>query len=419
MTVRWITPTLGTAGWGEQEGAGADAVVDARVLRDASGNSRTLLAEKIAEIEASVRAGRRTLVCCDHGMSRSNALAAAALARIGNGDFSAALERVVLATGERAIKLDLLTEVRAAVGEARTQNTRRDDTHVLLGGADGFIGRAVQDALMRSGVQVTTGDAQAIRGGPAVLEQTVRSSGAGCVVLLVRPPVLNSNDGLGELLSQLRGVLEVCRACALRLIFLSGHQVYAGYYGAELRPDEDLPVRPADAVGEAFYLAERMIELHGERDGVEALAVRSCTLYGPGDRRPGFLRTFVQQALRGQEIVTHRYRNGLPVIELLHVRDFAAGIALAVRQRLAGRLHLGSGQGITTLALAQTVARLAGLTSPVRCVDLPGESASVILDCSRARAVLGWAAETALEVGLSELIADQRPLGTISGVIQP
>jgi nucleoside-diphosphate-sugar epimerase len=419
MTLRWITATLGTSAWDEVGAAGADAVVDVRSLRDAGGNSAALLAKKIAEIGAHLRAGRRTVVCCDHGMSRSNALAAAALAQFDGSGFNAALERVLRATGEKAVKVDLIGDIRSVLGETENRKTGIDEIRVLLSGAEGFIGGAVRDALARSGLLVTTADAQAMRGAPVLLELAARASGAHCLVLLARPAVPNSNDGLGELLSQLRSALETCRACTLRLIFLSGHQVYAGHRGPELRPDEDLPTRPAGAIGEALYLGERMIELHREREGVEALIVRTSTLYGPGDRRPGFLRTFIQHALRGEEILTHHYRNGPPIVELLHARDFATGIALAVRQRLTGRLHLGPGQGITTPALAQTVARLAGSTSPVRRVDLPGEAANVILDCSRARAILGWAPETALEDGLLELIADLHPVGTIDGALRP
>jgi nucleoside-diphosphate-sugar epimerase len=253
-------------------------------------------------------------------------------------------------------------------------------------------------------------DGQTLRDAAALMERVASSSGARCLVFLTRPAVADSNDGLGELLAQLRNALEVCRVCALELVFLSGHQVFAGYPGSQLHPDEEFPSRPAGAIGEALYLGELLIELHVERDGLEALIVRACATYGPGDSRPSFLRTFVSQAVRGEEITTHRYRNGVPVVELLHVRDFAAGMALAVRKHLTGRLHLGSGQGITTPALAQTIARLAGSTSSVRSVDLPGEPASIVLDCSRALAALGWVASIALEGGLSELLADTRPL---------
>ena len=83
MTVRWITPILATATWEEGRSARPDALVDVRSLRDGSGNSPVILRQKIGEIETHLRAGRRTLICCDHGKSRSNAIAAAALARRG------------------------------------------------------------------------------------------------------------------------------------------------------------------------------------------------------------------------------------------------------------------------------------------------------------------------------------------------
>ena len=408
MAVRWITAALGTAAWGDDETAAAEAIVDVRSLRDGSGNSPVLLAEKIAEIETHLRAGRRTVVCCDHGMSRSNALAAAALTRISGEDFGAALGRVLKATGERSIKIDLLGDVRGVLGEAANRSIPADESRVLLVGAEGFIGRATQEALARTGLSVTPVDGMATKASPVLLEQAARSSGARWLILVTRPAAPDTDEGMGELIAQLRGALEVCRACGLRLIFLSGHQVYAGHTGAELRADENLPPRPAGALGEALYLGELMIDLYAERDGVESLVVRTCALYGQGDDRPGFLRTFIKQALRGEEIVTHRYSNGPPMVELLHIRDLATGIALAVRQRLTGRLHLGVGEGITTPTLARMAARLAGSSSTVQSVELPGEAANVILGCSRARKVLGWTPQTVLGDGLSELIAELR-----------
>lgn len=415
MTVQWITPILGTAAWEGNQMAGADAVVDVRSLRDGSGNSPALLTEKISEIETHLRAGRRTVVCCDHGMSRSNALAAAALAQVDGGGFRRAFERVLEATGERAIKVDLLGEIRAVLGETEPEASHPDERCVLVVGGEGFIAEAVREALMRHGLESSVAGT---RSAPAQLEQIARSSGAHSLIFLARPLAPNSNEGLGQLLSELRGALEVCRTGALGLVFLSSHQVYDGYHGSELHPDEEMATCPDSTLGEALSLGEQMIAHHGNRFGMETLVVRTCVLYAAGDSRPGFLRTFVQQAVSGEEITTHRYRNGPPLVDLLHVRDFAAGLALAVRQRLTGRLHLASSQGITTAALAQTIARLAGTNSPVRCVDLPGKVANVILDCARARIALGWAPEVALECGLSELIAGQRLAGKINGDVK-
>ena len=179
MTVRWITATLGTAAWGDSAAVDAEAVVDVRSLRDASGNSPALLAEKVAEIEAHLRAGRRTVVCCDHGISRSNALAAAALAQVSGSGFSAALERVVEATGERAIKVDLLGEIRAVLGATERPKTGTDERHVLVSGGEGFIAEAVGEALTRCGLVTTVASTHAA---PAQLEQVAHSSSARCKI---------------------------------------------------------------------------------------------------------------------------------------------------------------------------------------------------------------------------------------------
>src|SRR3954468_14641968 len=100
MKIRWITPTLGTAAATEVVGADDLSVVDVRELVDRAGNRSDAILEKIRDGVASVRQGRRTVVCCDYGMSRSNAVAAGVLACLEDIPFDAAVRRVREATGE-------------------------------------------------------------------------------------------------------------------------------------------------------------------------------------------------------------------------------------------------------------------------------------------------------------------------------
>ena len=80
--IRWITPTLGTGAFERVQRDGTFVVVDVRVLLDKRGNPPTLVRAKIDEAADLLRAGHRVVVCCDHGMSRSNAIAAGALALV-------------------------------------------------------------------------------------------------------------------------------------------------------------------------------------------------------------------------------------------------------------------------------------------------------------------------------------------------
>lgn len=83
-------------------------------LLDGSGNPLHLLRLAISTLVDLLRADVSTLVFCSAGMSRTPAVAAAALARLDGIPLAAALD-IVLTAGPADISPALLAEVRAAM----------------------------------------------------------------------------------------------------------------------------------------------------------------------------------------------------------------------------------------------------------------------------------------------------------------
>ncbi len=82
MSIRWITSQLGTAPALQFEVADDMNVIDVRdLIVDKSGNHVEAVRQKIVAGQESLRSGKRTVVCCDYGISRSNAIAAGILAK--------------------------------------------------------------------------------------------------------------------------------------------------------------------------------------------------------------------------------------------------------------------------------------------------------------------------------------------------
>jgi len=148
MSIRWITPQLGTAPALQFEVADDMQVIDVRDLVDKGGNHVDTVRQKIAAGSESLRSGRRTIVCCDYGISRSNAVAAGILARHASLPFAEAARRVVAATGETEVKLEPLEVVRRALGEDPTRGAGAGD-RIVVTGAAGSIGRALVPRLAR------------------------------------------------------------------------------------------------------------------------------------------------------------------------------------------------------------------------------------------------------------------------------
>ncbi|WP_295385485.1 NAD(P)-dependent oxidoreductase [uncultured Thiodictyon sp.] len=402
MTVRWITDRLGTSPWEAHLAEGALAMVDVRILRDAAGNSPALLREKIAEALNYLKKQRTVVICCDHGISRSNAIAAAVLAANAGITFNECLHRVIQATGETGIKIDLIEDLRNVLDQKRC---RPSGSGLFVLGSDGFIGRSITKALDLNLPSIQPTSDRDLLDNPALLDTAMDAVGADRVLFCWLPRRLDTNRAAGELIACLRNVLEVCRIRQAGLIFLSGHQVFAGHGGSGQVSfwEMDQPV-PAGAAGDALFLAETLIQKYELLHGLSALIVRHPHLYGVGDERPGIVNTLIRKALLQQQILTHCFNNGAPVIDITHVDDFVRALSLAIERQLTGILHVASGNPIRMDELARLVVRLTDRGSTVASVAMPGNHSMVRLESRILYPVLKWRSAIDLKTGLSELI---------------
>src|ERR1700704_3917199 len=123
-------------------------LVDVRILVDGPGNSPSLVRAKIDEAVAHLQAGRRVVVGCEYGISRSNAVAAGILRLSQSIPFDAALAVVLARTGGALMDLDVIESVRRAVAGARSGDPRSPLRRtVLVTGGSGFIGSALVPLL--------------------------------------------------------------------------------------------------------------------------------------------------------------------------------------------------------------------------------------------------------------------------------
>lgn len=403
MTIRWITDYLGTSPWSDELARGETRVVDVRLLRDAAGNSPTLIQAKIDEAVGYIRQGKPVVICCDYGISRSNAIAAAVLAVDTDISFSISLLRVIKATGETGIKIDLIEDLRRALDVGRT-STSGDG--VLLLGAHGFIGRAIYSLGSQNLTRVTAEQEQALVENPVLLDATMDELRCTRILFCWRPPGLDTNSAAGQLITSLRNVLEVCRVRNAGLIFMSGHQVFAGYEGEGQASfsETDTP-RPAGAAGDGLFLAETLVKNYSARHNLPFLLVRPTHVYGLGDERPTMLNTLIRKALAQHEITTHLFQNGSPYVDFIHVSDLSRAMKLAIDKKLTGMLHVASGNLISTEKLAELIVSMTNSNSRLSNLKMPGTYSSFSLDSSVANTILGWRPTVDIETGLRELIA--------------
>jgi UDP-glucuronate decarboxylase len=411
--IRWITDRLGTAAYSAAVGSPHLAVIDVRDLVDRGGNLLALARAKVDAAVAELGAGRQVVVCCDYGISRSNAVAAGALALAAPMPFSEAVRRVRSATGEAEIKVEVLAAVRDAIAETRpAAQPAPAQKRVLITGGSGFLGSALRQRLPAGWCALSPARNQMdLLGGPVDLDLLVRDHGIEVVVHLATPRVLNNNASLGQALTLMKNVLDVCRENRAHLVYLSSWEVYSGYRSCGLLADESLPANPGSTYGQGKYLCEVLLDRCHQQCGLAYTLLRCGPVYGEGGERPKFLGSFISKALRGEAVVTHRYRNGFPCLDLLHVEDAIEALVQAVDQGALGQFNIGSGRGTSTTDLARLVISLTGSASRLEHREIQADAPNVVMDTSRARTRLGWQPGVDLETGLRRIMGGTATAG--------
>ena len=279
----------------------------------------------------------------------------------------------------------------------------------VTGGGRGFIGGHLVEALELGGYEVRREWAD-VRDLPALVRAM-----RGCDAV-VHPAALYSYDAPAQELEAVnvegtRNVIEACRSTGVRRLVHTSTAGTCGPVPGRAATEEDGP--PAWELSVPYKAtkleAERLV-LSAAGDGLETLCVNPTTPVGEGDDVP----TPTGRMVRG--VASGRYRATLRVggLNLVDVRDVAAGHVLALERGRSGERYLLGGVDLTLEEVFRRIARAAGRRPPR--LSLPYAAA-------RALARLGLA--NSHEVALARLPAwfssakAERELGYEPGPIEP
>ena len=139
--INWITEQIGTCPYGRYQLPKNTECIDIRALVDRGGNTNELLNKYINQSLNLLENGKQIVISCDHGVSRSNSLAVAVLSHWENIDFRTAVRRVLVATDNAEIRLDMLEDVRRTL-EGNTLNDGSE--RWLITGGQGYLGTLLE-----------------------------------------------------------------------------------------------------------------------------------------------------------------------------------------------------------------------------------------------------------------------------------
>ncbi len=377
--LRWLTERVAVAGWHPfvpTELPADGYLLDVRNLRDGKRNSDAELISIIDRGAMALASGKRLIVRCDVGVSRSNAIAAAILGRAENRDFWDAAWRVSRANKDSEISLSLLSEIQGALN---AQNKTGARTEIIVTGGSGTIGKALaRSAEFDDAVFIATEDCDLARE-PIRFRYLLEKHRAGTVIHLAAPRVKSSNASLGIALTMLANVIDVCRSADAKLVFLSHAEVFAGYSGT-IFADESVQRRPVDHAGLTAHLSEELIQSAVQQKGLRAVLVRLPKVYDPVDAKPRFIFNFIECALRKAPIQYHQFVNGTAKVELIHSNVIAARLRRMLETAADGAcFHLPGTHNVTTIDIVRSIEKGIGRSIDVETIEIPERLSNAFL----------------------------------------
>jgi len=165
------------------------------------------------------------------------------------------------------------------------------------------------------------------------------------------------------------------------------------------------PIGPRGCYDEAKRCAEAFAMAYHRAHGVDTRIIRIFNTHGPRmqvlDGRA--VPNFMAQAVRGEPLTV--YGDGSQTRSLCYVSDLVRGILAAIEKGDDQPVNLGNPEEVTVLELAQIIVRLSGSSSPIQFRPLPVDDPKQRRpDITRARKLLAWQPEVALEDGLSRTL---------------
>jgi len=306
-------------------------------------------------------------------------------------------------------------------------------SEVLVTGGAGFIGRWVVAELLDRGYDVHALDdlsngsrrnvaAFASDGRFRLTEGDVRDAGVvddcfhedldACLHLAAEIDVqesLEDPESHYEVnVTGTQNVLEACRRTDTRLGLVGTCMVYdvatAADGGGGI--DEDHPVKPASPYAATKLAAENLAEGYYHGYDLPVVTLRPFNTYGPFQKTGmagGVVSIFTDRDLRGEPLTI--FGDGTQTRDLLYATDCARFIVDGTfhDDAVGEVINAGTGEDVSINELADLVASGGTETTHVEHHHPQSEVQKLRCDPSKARELLGWEPEVALDEGVDRL----------------
>jgi UDP-glucuronate 4-epimerase len=298
--------------------------------------------------------------------------------------------------------------------------------NALVTGCAGFIGSHLTESLLADGHAVLGVDAFTDNYAPAdkhanlarasdydgfrlvaadLAEADVRALAQDCDVvfhLAGEPGVRASwgarfDDYMRRNVAATQRLLEAVDP-ATRVVYASSSSVYGD--ALRLPTREDVAPRPLSPYGVTKLAAEHLCLLYASEHGMDTIALRYFSVYGPRQRPDMAFRRFCEAVAAGAPL--ELFGDGRQTRDFTYVDDVVAATRAAGASRRRGVYNVGGGARVSLNRALELLAGLAGRPLDIRRGEREaGDAQDTGADIARARAELGYAPATRLEDGLA------------------
>ena len=194
-------------------------------------------------------------------------------------------------------------------------------------------------------------------------------------------------------------LFEAAARAGARVVFASSSSVYGAAEGYPTR--EDARPRPISPYGITKLGCEHLIRACELAFGLDAVALRYFTVYGPR-QRPDMAFTRILTAL-AEGSPFELFGDGSASRGFTYVGDAVAATVTAMERAAAGAVYnVGGGTEATMREAIATCERVSGRSLDLRLREsAKGDVSRTAADTSRIRDELGWQAGVGLEQGLT------------------
>jgi nucleoside-diphosphate-sugar epimerase len=198
-------------------------------------------------------------------------------------------------------------------------------------------------------------------------------------------------------------LLEACVAAgAPKVIYASSSSIYGDQ--AVLPLVETARPEPRSPYGVTKLAAEHLCGLYHANHGLDTVALRFFTVYGPRQRPDMAFHKFIRAMLDGRGIVI--YGDGTQTRDFTYIDDIVEGLVRARNAPAGTVMNLGGGNRVSLIEAIETLGRIASIVPELerRGVEA-GDVRDTWADIGRAADLIDYRPTVKLEDGLAREVA--------------